>query len=77
VGFVLGKLKKGEKCKILNISRIDFLVRRRLLALGITEGTEVCVKCYMPFGGPIMVESCGQCIGIRRVEAIQIEVERL
>ncbi|MDP4156816.1 MAG: ferrous iron transport protein A, partial [Bacillota bacterium] len=31
----------------------------------------------MPFGGPIMIESCGQCIGIRRKEANQIEVDRL
>ncbi|MFE8696240.1 ferrous iron transport protein A [Cytobacillus sp. FJAT-53684] len=74
---MLGKLKKGEKARILDISRIDFFVRRRLLDLGITEGSEVSVKCFMPFGGPIMVEYCGQCIGIRRIEAIQIEVERL
>ncbi|QED50040.1 ferrous iron transport protein A [Cytobacillus dafuensis] len=75
--ILLGKLKKGEKGRILHISSIDHLVRRRLLDLGITEGSEVCLKCVMPFGGPIMVESCGQCIGIRRKEAIQIEVERL
>lgn len=74
---MLGKLKEGEKAKIRDISQIDQLVRRRLLDLGITEGTEVCIKCFMPFGGPVMVESCGQCVGIRRKEAIQIEVERL
>lgn len=74
---MLGNLKEGEKAKILDTSRIDCLVRRRLLDLGITEGVEVCIKCFMPFGGPVMVESCGQCIGIRRKEAIQIEVERL
>lgn len=74
---MLGKLKEGEKAKIIDISQIDHLVRRRLLDLGITEGAEVCIKCFMPFGGPVMVESCGQCVGIRRKEAIQIEVERL
>ncbi|MFO1442732.1 ferrous iron transport protein A [Bacillus sp. Bva_UNVM-123] len=74
---MLGKLKKGEKARILDISQTDHLVRRRLLDLGITEGAEVCIKCFMPFGGPVMVESCGQCVGIRRKEAIQIEVERL
>lgn len=74
---VLGKLKEGEKAKIIDISQIDYLVRRRLLDLGITEGAEVCIKCCMPFGGPVMVESCGQCVGIRRKEAIQIGVERL
>lgn len=70
-------LKAGEKGKIINISHVSHLVKRRLLDLGITEGSEVCVKCVMPFGGPIMIESCGQCVGIRRKEAIQIEVVKV
>ncbi|WP_075981556.1 FeoA family protein [Bacillus massilinigeriensis] len=74
---MLGQLNKGVKAKIKNISKIDALVRRRLLDLGITEGSEVCVKCIMPFGGPFMIESCGQCVGIRRKEANRIEVEKL
>ncbi|MFB6465201.1 ferrous iron transport protein A [Cytobacillus sp. Hz8] len=74
---MLSQLKKGVKARIKNISEIDALVRRRLLDLGITEGSEVCVKCAMPFGGPFMIESYGQCIGIRRKEASRIEVEKL
>lgn len=74
---MFGQLKAGEKGKIIDVSRVGHLVKRRLLDLGLTEGSVVCVKCIMPFGGPIMIESCGQCIGIRRKEAIQIEVERL
>lgn len=74
---MLGSMKIGEKGRILNISGIDQLVRRRLQDMGVIEGTEICIKCIMPFGGPIMIESCGQCVGIRRKEAIQIAVERL
>jgi ferrous iron transport protein A len=74
---MFGLLKAGGKGKIVNISQVGQLVQRRLLDLGITEGSEVCVKCVMPFGGPVMIESCGQCIGIRRREALQIEVEKL
>lgn len=74
---MLGKLKAGEKVRILNIAGADKFVRRRLLDLGIADGAEVCVKCIMPFGGPVMIESCGQCIGIRRKEALRIEVERV
>ena len=70
-------LKAGDKGKIIDLSHVGHLVQRRLLDLGITEGSEVCVKCVMPFGGPIMIESCGQCVGLRRKEAVQIEVERL
>lgn len=74
---MLGKLKIGEKGKIADLSKADRLVRRRLLDLGITEGTEVSIKGIMPFGGPLMLESCGQCVGIRRREALQIKVERI
>ncbi|NRD78330.1 ferrous iron transport protein A [Bacillus sp. BRMEA1] len=70
-------LKAGDKGKIIDISHVSHLVQRRLLDLGITEGSEVCVKCVMPFGGPVMIESCGQCVGLRRKEAVQIEVEKI
>ncbi|WP_462408883.1 FeoA family protein [Neobacillus sp. Marseille-QA0830] len=74
---MFSSLKAGEKGKIVDISHVSHLVQRRLLDLGITEGSEVCVKCVMPFGGPIMIESCGQCVGIRRKEAVQIEVVKV
>lgn len=74
---MFSSFKAGEKGKIIDISHVSHLVQRRLLDLGITEGSEVCVKCIMPFGGPVMIESCGQCIGIRRKEAVQIEVEKV
>ncbi|MBT2735228.1 ferrous iron transport protein A [Neobacillus sp. B4I6] len=74
---MFGLLKAGGKGKIVNLSQVGLLVQRRLLDLGITEGSEVCVKCVMPFGGPVMIESCGQCVGIRRREAVQIVVEKI
>lgn len=74
---MLGQLKTGEKGRIKNITGADKFVRRRLLDFGISEGSEVCIKCYMPFGGPVMVESCGQCVAIRKKEAFRIEVERV
>ncbi|SMQ66315.1 ferrous iron transport protein A [Bacillus sp. OV166] len=74
---MFGLLKAGGKGKIVNLSQVGLIVQRRLLDLGITEGSEVCVKCVMPFGGPVMIESCGQCVGIRRREAVQIEVEKI
>jgi ferrous iron transport protein A len=74
---MLGNLKAGEKGKISDISGADQLVRRRLLDLGITNGSEVLIKGIMPFGGPLMVESSGQSIGIRRKEAFRIRVERI
>ena len=74
---MLGNLRKGEKGKIIDLSQVNRLVKRRLLDFGITEGSEVFVKNTMPFGGPLMLESNGQCVGIRKQEALRIEVERL
>ena len=74
---MLGLLKIGEKGRIISLTKVDRLVKRRLLDLGITEGSEVSVKGIMPFGGPLMLDSSGQCIGIRKREALQIEVERI
>lgn len=74
---MFGLQKAGDKGKITDLSHVGHLVQRRLLDLGISEGSEVCLKCVMPFGGPIMLESCGQCVGIRRKEAEQIQVEKV
>lgn len=74
---MLELLKAGGKGKIKDLSGTTQLVRRRLMDLGITNGSEICIKCVMPFGGPVMVESCGQCVGIRRKEACQIKVEKV
>lgn len=45
------------------------LVQRRLIQLGMKEEAEICVQRKLPFGGPFMFESGGQCLGIRLEEA--------
>lgn len=71
---MLIKLEKGIRAVVVDVSEVDQLVRRRLLDLGITEGSEIVLKCKMPFGGPFMLECSGQCVGIRRNEARCIKV---
>lgn len=73
---MLSDLKTGEKCVICNLDSVNGLVKRRLKDLGVTKGTEVCVKCIMPMGGPFMLETKGQSVAIRRKEVSLIEVER-
>jgi ferrous iron transport protein A len=75
--MAMTQLQSGDRAKIVDLSRVSELVRRRLLDMGVTEGVEVCLKCTMPLGGPFMIESCGQCLGIRRSEAMRIQVERV
>ncbi|WLR51192.1 FeoA family protein [Bacillus tianshenii] len=73
----LSDLKHGEKAKITDLSTVSELVKRRLMDLGIMEGSEICLKCRMPFRGPYMLDNCGQCLGIRHQEATSISVERV
>ncbi|WP_034726086.1 FeoA family protein [Calidifontibacillus oryziterrae] len=74
--LLLSDLKQGEKAKIKDFSTVSTLVKRRLIDMGISEGSEICLKCNMPFGGPCMIETLGQCVGLRRNEAATIRVEK-
>ncbi|WP_203363558.1 FeoA family protein [Bacillus sp. REN10] len=71
----ISDLKKGQRAVIDDFSTLQETVRRRLMDMGISEGTEICLKCQMPFGGPCMIESSGQCVGIRKKEAALIQVK--
>lgn len=73
--MVLSNVKEGQKVRIKDLSQIDKIIKRRLLDLGILEGSEVNVLSRMPFGGPVMIESKGNRIAIRNVDVKRIEVE--
>jgi ferrous iron transport protein A len=67
-------LKQGTKAIVSDITKLNDLVKQRLIDMGLVEGEEICLKCTMPFGGPVMVEVCGQCLSLRRKEAACIGV---
>ncbi|MDR7072480.1 FeoA family protein [Fictibacillus barbaricus] len=74
--MLLSELCKGEKAKIVDLSSLSETVKRRLLDLGICEGSQVCLQCKMPFKGPCMLENSGQSLGIRLQDASFIRVEK-
>lgn len=65
----------GSKVKVIDLTAMNDLVRRRLNDLGIMEGTIVSLRKALPFGGPCTIETKGQWIAIRRKEALCIQVE--
>ncbi|MFC5605152.1 FeoA family protein [Sporosarcina koreensis] len=67
----------GKRVRITDLSRMNGLVQRRLLDLGILEGAIINIKRSLPLGGPIAIEAKGQLIGIRRSEARMVSVEIL
>ncbi|MBP3039646.1 ferrous iron transport protein A [Bacillaceae bacterium Marseille-Q3522] len=68
---------KNEQVRIVDISQTDPTVRRRLIDFGLIKGAKVCIKYKLPFGGPYIIESGGQTIGIRRKQALTIKVEKI
>ncbi|MFX3624355.1 MAG: ferrous iron transport protein A [Ectobacillus sp.] len=67
--MVLTELKRGTQAKIVDLSNVNPIIQRRLLDMGIDEGTTICLKGVLPFRGPCMIEASGQCISLRRSEA--------
>ena len=49
----LAQLKVGQRGKILKLEEKDRKIRRHLLDMGMTIGTEVKVKKIAPLGDPI------------------------
>lgn len=70
----LTEIKKCDTCRIVNLSKLNPLVRKRLMDLGVIEGVEICCKNALPFGGPYILEVCGQCFSLRKKDVLCIEV---
>ncbi|MED3661533.1 FeoA family protein [Ureibacillus sp. FSL K6-8385] len=65
----------GETYRIQNLSNLHEIVQKRLLDLGVIEGVEISCIHKMPFGGPYILEVCGQQISLRKKDVECIEVE--
>lgn len=70
----LNNLKEGEKAIILFIKG-DGKLKKRLLALGCIEGTNITFKRSSPFGDPIIVNFRGFDLAIRRKDAKNIIIQ--
>ena len=50
-------------------------VRRRIMDMGITRGTQVFVRKVAPFGDPVEVTGRGYELSLRKADAEMIEVQ--
>jgi ferrous iron transport protein A len=69
----LDAIKPGNEASIVKISGTGS-VRRRLLDMGATAGTVVCVKRVAPLGDPIEIKIKGYHLTLRKEEARRIAV---
>lgn len=70
----LKELKVGKKARVVKLHG-EGAVRRRLMDMGLTRGTEVIVRRVAPFGDPIELTLRGYELSLRRADAEMVEIE--
>lgn len=69
----LGEVKVGGSCKVLKLHG-EGAVKRRIMDMGLTKGTEVSVRKVAPLGDPIELTVRGYELSIRKADAEMVEV---
>lgn len=70
----LKDVKIGESARVVKLHG-EGAVKRRIMDMGITKGTEVSVRKVAPLGDPIEVTVRGYELSLRKADAEMIEVE--
>ena len=70
----LKSAKIGQTVKVVRLTG-EGAVRRRIMDMGITRGTEVYIRKVAPLGDPIEVTVRGYELSRRKADADMIEVE--
>lgn len=70
----LRDIQIGETAKVTKING-ESKVKRRIMDMGITKGTEIFVRKVAPLGDPIEVTVRGYELSIRKNDADLIEME--
>ncbi len=66
--------KVGETVKVVRLNG-EGAVKRRIMDMGLTKGTEVYVRKVAPLGDPVEVHVRGYELSLRKADAEMIEVE--
>ena len=70
----LSEIATGSKAKVVKIQG-DGALKRRIMDMGITKGTDITVRKVAPLGDPIEINVRGYELTIRKKEAENIIVE--
>ena len=66
--------KVGETVKVIRLNG-EGAVKRRIMDMGLTKGTEVYVRKVAPLGDPIEIHVRGYELSLRKADAEMVEVE--
>ena len=64
----------GKTVRVLRLTG-EGAIRRRIMDMGITKGTEIFVRKVAPLGDPMELTVRGYELSVRRADAEMIEVE--
>lgn len=73
----LKKLAVGDFAKIVGFDKTGKAYRKRLLAMGLTPGTEFSVTRFAPMGDPVEIKLRGFSLTLRKDEAAVLQIERI
>ena len=72
--MTLNELETGKTARVARLLG-EGAVKRRIMDMGLTKGTEVTVRKVAPLGDPIEITVRGYELSLRRDEATKIEVD--
>lgn len=70
----LKQVKIGDTARVVKLHG-EGAVKRRIMDMGITRGTEVTVRKVAPLGDPVEVTVRGYELSLRKADAEMIEVD--
>lgn len=70
----LREAKIGETVKVIKLHG-EGAIKRRIMDMGITKGTDVYVRKVAPLGDPVEVTVRGYELSLRKADAEMIEVQ--
>ena len=70
----LREAKIGETVKVIKLHG-EGAIKRRIMDLGITKGTDVYVRKVAPLGDPVEVTVRGYELSLRKADAEMIEIQ--
>lgn len=72
--MTLRELPLGKSAKVVKLTG-EGAIKRRIMDMGITKGTELIVRKVAPLGDPIEITVRGYELSLRKADADSIEVE--
>ncbi len=70
----LREVKVGETVKVVKLHG-EGAVKRRIMDMGITKGTEIHIRKVAPLGDPIEITVRGYELSLRKADSEMIEIE--